>query len=121
MWSRQTHRDRRGFGRARHDHAIQNARHPRRRRQGNPSARQSCPPIRHPCFYGIDFPTSQELIAHNRTVEQIREFLEVDSLAYLSLDGMLSCMKHPREALLHRLLERRIQNPHRSSAKQIQL
>ena len=40
--------------------------------------RVSCPPIRHPCFYGIDFPTSHELIAHNRTVEQIREFLEVD-------------------------------------------
>ncbi len=55
--------------------------------------RVSCPPIRHPCFYGIDFPTAQELIAHNRTVEEIRDFLEVDSLAYLSLEGMLSCMK----------------------------
>jgi len=55
--------------------------------------RVSCPPIRHPCFYGIDFPTSKELIAHERTVEQIREFLEVDSLAYLSMEGMLSCMK----------------------------
>ncbi len=55
--------------------------------------RVSCPPIRHPCFYGIDFPTSEELIAHNRTVEQIREFLEVDSLAYLSLEGMLACEK----------------------------
>jgi amidophosphoribosyltransferase len=55
--------------------------------------RVSCPPIRHPCFYGIDFPTSEELIAHNRSVEQVREFLEVDSLAYLSLDGLLSCMK----------------------------
>jgi amidophosphoribosyltransferase len=56
--------------------------------------RVSCPPIRHPCFYGIDFPTSEELIAHNRTVDQIRDFLEVDSLAYLSLDGMLACLKH---------------------------
>jgi len=55
--------------------------------------RVSCPPIRHPCFYGIDFPTSEELIAHNRSVEQIAQFLEVDSLAYLSLEGMLSCMK----------------------------
>lgn len=58
--------------------------------------RVSCPPIRHPCFYGIDFPTSQELIAHNRTVEQIAQFLEVDSLAYLSLEGMLRCMKDPK-------------------------
>ncbi len=54
--------------------------------------RVSCPPIRHPCFYGIDFPTSEELIAHNRTVDEIKDFLEVDSLAYLSLDGMLACM-----------------------------
>jgi amidophosphoribosyltransferase len=59
--------------------------------------RVSCPPIRHPCFYGIDFPTSEELIAHNRTVEQIRDFLEVDSLAYLSLEGMLSAMKRPAQ------------------------
>jgi amidophosphoribosyltransferase len=59
--------------------------------------RVSCPPIRHPCFYGIDFPTSQELIAHNRSVEQVRQFLEVNSLAYLSLDGMLACMSLPRE------------------------
>ncbi len=55
--------------------------------------RVSCPPIRHPCFYGIDFPTREELIAHNRTVEGVGRFLEVDSLAYLSMDGMLSCLK----------------------------
>jgi amidophosphoribosyltransferase len=59
--------------------------------------RVSCPPIRHPCFYGIDFPTREELIAHNRTVDEIRKYLEVDSLAYLSLDGLLSCMKLPKE------------------------
>jgi len=59
--------------------------------------RVSCPPIRHPCFYGIDFPTSEELIAHNRSVDQIRDFLEVDSLAYLSLEGMLACMKRPKK------------------------
>jgi amidophosphoribosyltransferase len=59
--------------------------------------RVSCPPIRHPCFYGIDFPTSQELIAHNRTVDEVKNFLEVDSLAYLSLDGMLGCMKHDKQ------------------------
>jgi amidophosphoribosyltransferase len=57
--------------------------------------RVSCPPIRHPCFYGIDFATTNELVAHNRSVEQVREFIEVDSLAYLSLDGMLSCLQTP--------------------------
>jgi len=51
--------------------------------------RISCPPIRHPCFYGIDFATEAELIAHNRTVDEIRDFVEVDSLAYLSMEGML--------------------------------
>jgi amidophosphoribosyltransferase len=57
--------------------------------------RISCPPIRHPCFYGIDFATKQELIANDRTVEQIREFVEVDSLSFLSLDGLLSAFKFP--------------------------
>ena len=59
--------------------------------------RVSCPPIRHPCFYGIDFPTSQELIAHERTIDQIARYLEVDSLAYLSLEGMLSCLNLGKE------------------------
>jgi amidophosphoribosyltransferase len=53
--------------------------------------RVSCPPIRFPCFYGIDFPTKEELLANNRDLEQIKEFLEVDSVGYVSLEGMLSC------------------------------
>lgn len=57
--------------------------------------RISSPPIRWPCYYGVDFPTKDELIAHNKTVEEIKDFLEVDSLGYLSLEGMLSCMKLP--------------------------
>lgn len=52
--------------------------------------RISCPPIRHPCYFGVDFAERSQLIAHNRSVEQVREFLGVDSLAYLSIDGMLS-------------------------------
>ena len=52
--------------------------------------RVASPPIRHPCFFGIDFPSPHELIAPGRTVEQIRDYLEVDSLAYLSLEGMLN-------------------------------
>jgi amidophosphoribosyltransferase len=57
--------------------------------------RISCPPVRNPCFYGIDFATRNELIAHERTVEQIREFVEVDSLSFLSLEGLLSAFKFP--------------------------
>jgi amidophosphoribosyltransferase len=52
--------------------------------------RISCPPIRHPCFYGIDFATKQELIADGLSVDEIRRYLEVDSLAYLSLEGVLA-------------------------------
>ena len=59
--------------------------------------RASCPPIRFPCFYGVDFPTKEELIANGRTMEQIRQFLEVDSLGYLSLEGLLSCAALDRE------------------------
>lgn len=59
--------------------------------------RISCPPIRHPCFYGIDFATKDELIATGRTVEQIRDFLEVDSLSYLSLEGMIACTGIPAQ------------------------
>jgi len=51
--------------------------------------RLASPPIIGPCHYGIDTPTPEELIASNHSIEEIREFLGVDSLGYLSLDGML--------------------------------
>ena len=51
--------------------------------------RVSCPPLRFPCFYGIDFQTSRELIASSHTVEEIRKHLDVDTLGYLSLEGLL--------------------------------
>lgn len=51
--------------------------------------RLSSPPITGPCHYGIDTPTREELIAATHSIEEIREFLGVDSLGYLSLDGML--------------------------------
>ncbi len=60
--------------------------------------RISCPPIRHPCFFGVDFASREQLIANKRTVEQIRDYLGVDSLHYLSLDGMLSCVSGPAES-----------------------
>jgi amidophosphoribosyltransferase len=59
--------------------------------------RVSCPPIRFPCFYGIDFPTKEELIANNKTIEQIREFLGVETLGYMSIDGLLSCAALPQD------------------------
>jgi amidophosphoribosyltransferase len=59
--------------------------------------RVSCPPLRFPCFYGVDFPTKKELLANNRDFEQIKEFLEVDSVGYMSLEGLLSCALLPAE------------------------
>ena len=50
--------------------------------------RISCPPTVSPCYYGIDTPDSDELIAAQKTVPEIQEFLAADSLAYLSLDGL---------------------------------
>ncbi|MBS1815228.1 MAG: amidophosphoribosyltransferase [Acidobacteria bacterium] len=50
--------------------------------------RISCPPTISPCFYGVDTPHRRELIAANQTLEEIRDFIEADSLAYLSLDGL---------------------------------
>ena len=57
--------------------------------------RISSPPIRYPCFFGIDFPTREELVASNRTVEEIRDFIGVDSLGYLSVEGLLSAVSGP--------------------------
>jgi amidophosphoribosyltransferase len=51
--------------------------------------RISCPPTAHPCFYGVDFPTREELIAGSRDVAAIRDFIDADSLGYLSEEGLL--------------------------------
>ena len=56
--------------------------------------RISCPPIVSPCFYGIDFASTDELIASQHTLDEIAKQIQVDSLAYLSLDGMLSCVRN---------------------------
>jgi len=49
----------------------------------------SCPPTRFPCYYGIDFPSSSQLIAAEKTVAQIAEYIGLDSLHYLSLEGLV--------------------------------
>lgn len=54
--------------------------------------RISSPPIRFPCFYGIDMPTKEELLASNRSVEEIRDYLGVDSIGYLSLERLIKCV-----------------------------
>jgi amidophosphoribosyltransferase len=58
--------------------------------------RISCPPTISPCFYGVDTPRKSELIAATHTVEEIRDFLEADSVAYLTLEGLLSTVHSDR-------------------------
>jgi amidophosphoribosyltransferase len=60
--------------------------------------RISAPPTEWPCHYGIDTPTRGELIAAQHSVEEIRQYIGADSLAYLSLDGMLSSVSGPRDS-----------------------
>jgi amidophosphoribosyltransferase len=61
--------------------------------------RISSPPVRWPCFYGIDFATRDELIATGRGVEEIRALLGADSLAFVSLDGLIGATNQQSERL----------------------
>jgi amidophosphoribosyltransferase len=54
--------------------------------------RISCPPIAASCFYGIDTPTKEELIASSHSVDEVRKFIHVNSLGYLSLEGLRRCV-----------------------------
>ena len=55
--------------------------------------RVSCPPTISPCFYGVDTPRRQDLIAATHTLEEIRKYLSADSVQYLSLDGLTSSVR----------------------------
>jgi amidophosphoribosyltransferase len=59
--------------------------------------RITAPPIRHPCHYGVDMSTREEMVAHGRTVEEIARELDCDSLAYLSLEGVYEAIRSTRE------------------------
>jgi len=59
--------------------------------------RISAPPILHSCFYGIDTPTKEELIAHTHDLEETRQYLAADSLAYLSLEKMMEVLENGKK------------------------
>jgi amidophosphoribosyltransferase len=59
--------------------------------------RISAPPIRHPCHYGVDMSTSEEMIAHGRDEDEIARELGCDSLAYLSMEGVYEAVGVSRE------------------------
>jgi amidophosphoribosyltransferase len=60
--------------------------------------RISCPPTISPCFYGVDTPSKSDLIAATHSLDEIREFLEADSIGYLSLEGLLSAVSSERRS-----------------------
>ena len=78
----------------------------------------SCPPHRNPCVYGIDFPDRSKLMAANNTVDEIRKYLNADSLHYLSQEGMVKATGRAEEAILHGLLRRALSRALRSRAGQ---
>ncbi|MFH1662777.1 MAG: amidophosphoribosyltransferase [Chloroflexota bacterium] len=59
--------------------------------------RVCAPPIRYPCFFGVDMATRWELIAAQKTIPEIRDFIGADSLGYLSIDGLIKAMALPKE------------------------
>jgi amidophosphoribosyltransferase len=61
--------------------------------------RVCAPPICYPCFFGVDMATRWELIAARKTVPEIREFINADSLGYLSLDGLIKAVALPKDSL----------------------
>ncbi|MCX8163209.1 MAG: amidophosphoribosyltransferase [Candidatus Micrarchaeota archaeon] len=61
--------------------------------------RVACPPIVAPCFYGIDLPNFDDLIAHKKSIEQIRQAIGADSLVYLTIDELVDCIGLPKEKL----------------------
>ena len=60
--------------------------------------RISCPPTISPCFYGVDTPQKSELIGANKTIEEIRQFIDADSIGYLSLEGLLTAVGPARRS-----------------------
>jgi len=61
--------------------------------------RVCAPPIAYPCFFGVDMATRWELIAARKTVPEIREFINADSLGYLSLKGLVKAVALPKDSL----------------------
>jgi amidophosphoribosyltransferase len=72
---------------------------------GEVHLRITSPPVKWPCFYGIDMSTRQELIASDLSVEQVRQFIGADSLAYLSLDSLVASTGRPEDGFCRACFE----------------
>ena len=102
----QARRPGRRLDRARHDQPQDRARWCAAAGAQEVHVRISCPPTISPCFYGVDTPRRSELIAATHTLDEIREFLDADSVGYLSLEGLMSAVGNERQLVLHVVLHR---------------
>lgn len=64
----------------------------------------TCPPIIYPCFYGVDFPTSEELITHKKTIKEIEKYIGADSITYMNLKGLVKSIGLKESHLCHACL-----------------
>ncbi|HWE63010.1 MAG TPA: amidophosphoribosyltransferase, partial [Chloroflexota bacterium] len=70
--------------------------------------RVASPPYRHPCHLGLDTGRREELIAANHTVEEIRQYIDADTLGYLSLEGLTTGIERPSHTLCRACLDGRL-------------
>lgn len=63
--------------------------------------RIACPPTKHPCHYGVDFPSSRELMAYKHSIDEIRSILNMNSLGYLSLEGLKGIFRKDENGFCH--------------------
>lgn len=132
--SREHHEDHReDVERRRRQRGVSSCLLPERERSVQVHLRIASPPVKHPCFMGINIPTREELIAPNKSIEEITDFLGADSVSYLSVEGLTrvggrpaewrtdssgSTERHPppgqlRGRPLHGLSDRQLPHPHR--------
>ena len=96
-------RRRRRLDRARHHHRARSSQMLREAGAAEVHFRVSSPPYRWPCFYGMDTGSRSELLAADMSVGEIRDYLGVDSLAYLELDRLVAATGAPADVVLHRV------------------
>lgn len=71
----------------------------------------TCPPIVYPCFYGVDFPTSEELITHKKTIKEIENYIGADSITYMDIKGLVKSIGIKESNLCHACLDGKYVTP----------
>ena len=94
---RQEHRAGRRFDRPRHDQSVKLVQMMRDAGAREVHMRIASPPTRHSCFYGVDTPERAKLLAAQMSVEQMRDYINADSLAFISIEGLYRALGEERD------------------------